>query len=170
MAARTVAQTDTLETFRTEFNGLSSNDFGDVGTLDAGISATSIVGAVNEIYTTVTGLSGVTITDSTSTTREVGLGQTLVFLSDSNTTITTGAADSDGNDSVTVGLASSISGLTSVSATTITDGTASLSSGSLTSAVNVTGSGTANFTTDVQVNSVSVATKPFAIAQAIALG
>ena len=170
MAARTVAQTDTLETFRTEFNGLSSNDFGDVGTLDAGISATSIVGAVNEIYTTVTGLSGFNITDSTSTTREVGLGQTLVFLSDSNTTITTGAADSDGNDSVTVGLASSISGLTNVSATTITDGTASLNSGSLTSAVNVTGSGTANFTTDVQVNSVSVATKPFAIAQAIALG
>jgi hypothetical protein len=46
----------------------------------------------------------------------------------------------------------------------------SINSGSLTSVVNVTGSGTANFTTDVQVNSISVATQPFAIAQAVALG
>jgi hypothetical protein len=36
--------------------------------------------------------------------------------------------------------------------------------------VNGTFSGTVNATTDVQVNSVSVATRPFAIAQAVALG
>lgn len=62
------------------------------------------------------------------------------------------------------------SSINSLTATTFTDGTASLSSGSLTSAVNGTFSGTVNATTDVQVNSVSVATKPFAIAQSIALG
>jgi hypothetical protein len=44
------------------------------------------------------------------------------------------------------------------------------SANSITGINNLSGSGTANFTTDVQVNSVSVATKPFAIAQAIALG
>ena len=79
-----------------------------------------------------------------------------------------------------------MTGLTSISATTVTDGTASLNSGSLSSIVNIGGTGnitgfsqisgttingtTINGTTDVQVNSVSVATKPFAIAQAIALG
>jgi hypothetical protein len=46
----------------------------------------------------------------------------------------------------------------------------SINSGSLTWVVNITGSGTANFTTDVQVNGVSVATNAFAIAQAVALG
>ena len=73
-------------------------------------------------------------------------------------------------ETLTISLDSTITGLTSITSTTITDGTLSINSGSISSAVNVTGSGTANFTTDVQVNSVSVATKPFAIAQAIALG
>ena len=60
--------------------------------------------------------------------------------------------------------------IATLTATSFTDGSATMTSGSITGLANVTGSGTANFTTDVQVNSVSVATRPFAIAQAVALG
>ena len=56
----------------------------------------------------------------------------------------------------------------------ITLGSSSVSLGGTLSSIagltNISGSGTVNFTTDVQVNSVSVATKPFAIAYSIALG
>ena len=45
MAVRSVATTDTLDTFRTTFNSLASTDLGDVATLTT--SASSIVGAVN---------------------------------------------------------------------------------------------------------------------------
>ena len=64
---------------------------------------------------------------------------------------------------------STITGITSLTATTLTDGTASISSGSITSAVNGTFSGTVDAGTLTE-NSVSVATRPFAIAQAVALG
>ena len=64
----------------------------------------------------------------------------LEFSGTSNQTTTTVS-----NNTITVGLASSVSGLTSVSATTLTDGTASLSSGSLTGAVGGAFSGTLSF-------------------------
>ena len=73
-------------------------------------------------------------------------------------------------DTVTFTLNSTITGLTSITSSTITDGTATLTGGSMTGIVNITGSGTANFTTDVQINGASVATSAFAIAQAVALG
>ena len=65
---------------------------------------------------------------------------TLNFAGSSNEVTTTVS-----NNTITVGLASSVSGLTSVSATTVTDGTASLNGGSLGSAVNGTFSGTVQF-------------------------
>ena len=65
---------------------------------------------------------------------------TLNFAGTSNETTTTVS-----NNTITVGLASSVSGLTSISATTVTDGTASLNGGSLTSAVNGTFSGTVQY-------------------------
>ena len=65
---------------------------------------------------------------------------TLNFAGTSNETTTTVS-----NNTITVGLASSVSGLTSVSATTLTDGTASLSSGALTGATNGTFSGTVQY-------------------------
>jgi hypothetical protein len=104
MAARTVLTTDTLETFRTTFNSLSSTDIGDPASLTT--TATSIVGAINEIDATV-GSGTITIGSSS-----VSLGGTL----------------------------STITGLTSLDSATIT------------------------------INSVNVATEPFAIAQAVALG
>ena len=65
MAARKINITDTLETFRTQFNALAADDFGDIGTLDASLSATSIIGAVNEINAVVTATAGWIIEDST---------------------------------------------------------------------------------------------------------
>jgi len=53
MAIRSIAQTDTLEKFRTEFNQMTANDFGDIATLDASLSATTVIGAVNELSAAV---------------------------------------------------------------------------------------------------------------------
>jgi hypothetical protein len=161
MTARTVLTTDTLETFRTTFNSLSQTDIGDPASLTT--IATSIVAAINEVNASVT--TAFKIADDTSTQQTINSGDVLRISSGSNITATISATDT-----ITVALDSSISGLTSVSATTLTDGTMSINSGSLTGVVNITGSGTANFTTDVQVNGVSVATNAFAIAQAVALG
>jgi hypothetical protein len=161
MTARTVLTTDTLETFRTTFNSLSQTDIGDPASLTT--TATNIVAAINEVNASVT--TAFKIADDTSTQQTINSGDVLRISSGSNITATISATDT-----ITVALDSSISGLTSVSATTLTDGTMSINSGSLTGVVNITGSGTANFTTDVQVNGVSVATNAFAIAQAVALG
>jgi hypothetical protein len=109
MAARTVLTTNTLETFRTTFNSLSSTDIGDVATLTT--TASDVVGAINELDTSVS--SGFT------------LGSTSISLGDT---------------------VSTISGLTSVESASI------------------------NATTSLTINSQNVATQPFAIAQAIALG
>ena len=53
MAVRSVATTDTLDTFRTTFNSLAATDIGDVATLST--SAASIVGAINEVNTSIGG-------------------------------------------------------------------------------------------------------------------
>ena len=161
MTGRTVLRTDTLETFRTTFNSLSQTDIGDPASLAT--TATNIVAAINEVNASVT--TAFKIADDTSTQQTINSGDVFRISSDANTTATITSPDT-----LTIGLASTISGLTSVSATTLTDGTMSINSGSLTGVVNITGSGTANFTTDVQVNGVSVATNAFAIAQAVALG
>ena len=162
MAVRSVATTNTLEAFRTTFNSLASTDIGDVATLTT--TATSIVGGINELVSSVSG--GFTLRDSTSTVQTIEGGATLNVAGTSNQTTAVVSA----TDTLTIGLASTISGLTSIGATTLTDGTASLNTGALTGITNITGSGTLNMVTDVQVNGVSVSSKAFAIAQAVALG
>jgi len=172
MAIRSVATTDTLETFRTTFNTLGT-DAGDLDNLNT-TDKSSLVAAVNEA---LAGTSEFTIRDSTSTTQTIEGGDTLNVIGSNNINAVVSATDR-----LTISLDTTVTGLTSLTSTTLTDGTASINSGAITGVTNitasgqitgitnVTGSGTANFTTDVQVNSVSVATKPFAIAQAIALG
>lgn len=187
MTARTVASTDTLETFRTTVNSLSSTDIGDPATLTT--TATSIVGAINELDSLIVTAGSFTFRDSSSTTQTVSTGDVLTFAGTSNQITATVSA----TDTVTFSLNSSISGITSLTASSdITAGVIKLISntvkttdstplvlqeiisvsntGSITGVSSLSGSGTANFTTDVQINSVSVATKPFAIAQAVALG
>tara|TARA_B100000123_G_scaffold211420_1_gene160348 strand:- start:813 stop:1649 length:837 start_codon:yes stop_codon:yes gene_type:complete len=83
MAARQISATQTLEDFRTEFNALSANDFGDIATLDSNISATSVIGAVNELYAQIAGSLSFTISDG-SNTQAVGNAQTMTFAGTAN--------------------------------------------------------------------------------------
>jgi hypothetical protein len=146
MSARTVLTTDTLETFRTTFNSLSSTDIGDPATLTT--TATSIVGAINELDSAILTAGSFTFRDSTSTTQTISTSDVLTFAGTSNQITATVSA----TDTVTFSLNSTISGITSLTASGTIQGS------------------TVNGTTDVKVNGISVATKPFAIAQAVALG
>ena len=83
MAARQITATQTLEEFRTEFNALSATDFGDIATLNAGISATSVIGAVNELYSSIAGSLAFTISDG-SNTQSVSNTQTITFAGTAN--------------------------------------------------------------------------------------
>tara|TARA_Y100001937_G_scaffold20674_1_gene28834 strand:- start:329 stop:1219 length:891 start_codon:yes stop_codon:yes gene_type:complete len=84
MAIRSIATTDTLETFRTEFNALARDDFGDIATLSGSISATNLVDAMNETISIATSTAGFTIADDTSTTQIVGGGDTLTVKGTAN--------------------------------------------------------------------------------------
>ena len=84
MAFKTIAKTDTLETFRTTFNALSQEDFGDIANLSGAISATNLVDAMNETIGIATSTAGWTIADDTSTTQIIGGGDTLTVLGTSN--------------------------------------------------------------------------------------
>jgi len=130
MAIRSVATTDTLETFRTTFNSLGT-DVGDLDNLNT-TNKSNLVVAVNE---TLTKTSSFTIRDASSTVQEIVTGDTLNVVGDSNIGAVVSATDT-----LTISLSSTVTGLTSLDATTLTEG------------------------------GVQVATKPFAIAQAIALG
>lgn len=99
MAARQITATQTLEDFRTEFNALSANDFGDIATLDSNISATSVIGAVNELYASIAGSLSITISDS-SNTQAVANGQTITFAGAANQLVPTVSA----TDTVTYAL------------------------------------------------------------------
>jgi hypothetical protein len=177
MALRSVATTDTLGTFRTTFNTLAT-DVGDLSNLST-TTTSNLVSAINEVLAVSFSF---TLRDSTSSTQLISQNDTLNVVGDSNIAVTVSSTDL-----LNVTLNSNITGLTSITSGSIqitgssidTTDSSSLSlqntvsitpTGTITGVVSLSGSGTANFTTDVQVNSVSVATKPFAIAQAIALG
>jgi len=84
MAFKTISQTDTLETFRTTFNALSQDDFGDIANLSGAISATNLVDAMNETISIATSTAGWTIADESSTTQIIGGGDTLTVLGTAN--------------------------------------------------------------------------------------
>jgi len=130
MALRSVANTDTLETFRTTFNSLGT-DVGDLTSLST-TDKTSIVAAVNEALGATFSF---TLRDETSSTQLISGNDTLNVVGSGGVSALVSATDT-----LTISLDSTITGLTSLDATTLTEG------------------------------GVGVATKPFAIAQAIALG
>ena len=99
MAARQITASQTLEEFRTQFNALSATDFGDIATLDSNISATSVIGAVNELYSSIAGSLSFTISDG-SNTQAVGNAQTLTFAGAANQIVPTVSA----TDTVTYAL------------------------------------------------------------------
>jgi len=103
MAARQITATQTLEDFRTEFNALSANDFGDIATLDSNISATSVIGAVNELYSSIAGSLAFNISDG-SNTQTVSNSQTMTFAGTANQLTPTVSA----TDTVTYALTPSV--------------------------------------------------------------
>lgn len=84
MAVKFIAQTDTLEKFRTEFNDLAANQFGDIANLSGAISANNLVDAMNETISVATSTAGFTIADDTSSTQIIGGGDTLTVLGTAN--------------------------------------------------------------------------------------
>ena len=174
MAVRSVATTDTLETFRTTFNSLAATDIGDKASLST-TEKGSIVGAINELATEQYG--GFTISDDgSSTTQQIGANDNITFAGTSNQI----TAKVSAQDTVTFALATTITGLSSITSGAVqildnrvltTDSTSLILQDivSITSAGAITGLTSLDATT-ITENSVRVATQPFAIAQAVALG
>ena len=75
MAVRSVANSDTLDTFRTTYNLTAGTDIGNMSSLAT--TATTIVGAINEVRT-ATLLTGWIISDG-GTTQTVHAGNTLTI-------------------------------------------------------------------------------------------
>ena len=128
MAVKNIAVTDTLETFRTTFNDLAANDFGDIANLSGSISATNLVEAMNETISIATSTAGWTIEDSTSTQQIIGGGDVLRVFGTSNEIEAVVSA----TDTLTIGLPDTVSVTTSITAPTVSTGNLSLTNGSIT--------------------------------------
>ena len=153
MAVRSIAITDTLETFRTEFNGLAANDFGDIATLDSSLSATSVIGAVNELSAQVSASLGIFIEDASSTRQQIGAGQTINFRGTSNEVDVVVSA----TDTLTVGLPANVTIATElttplVDAATVEAGNLTLTNGSITDTSGTISFGDENLTTTGNVS------------------
>ena len=152
MAVRNIAVTDTLETFRTEFNALCLNDFGDIADLSGSISATTLVGAMNETISIATSTAGFTIRDSSSTTQLIGGGDVLSILGTTNEIEAVVSA----TDTVTIGLPNTVSITTSVTAPTLSTGNMSLANGSITDSSGSISFGNENLTTTGTLNAGAI--------------
>jgi len=152
MAVRNIAVTDTLETFRTEFNALAANDFGDIANLSGSISATNLVEAMNETISIATSTAGFTVRDSSSTTQLIGGGDTLSILGTSNEIEAVVSA----TDTVTIGLPNAVSITTSVTAPTLSTGNMSLTNGSITDSSGAISFGNENLTTTGTLNAGAI--------------
>jgi len=104
MAVKNIAVTDTLETFRTTFNDLAANDFGDIANLSGSISSTNLVEAMNETISIATSTAGFTIEDSTSTQQIIGGGDILRVFGTTNEIEAVVSA----TDTLTIGLPNNV--------------------------------------------------------------
>ena len=152
MAVKNIAVTDTLETFRTEFNDLAANDFGDIALLSGSISATNLVAAMNETISIATSTAGWTIEDSTSTQQIVGGGDVLRVFGTSNEIEAVVSA----TDTLTIGLPSAVSITTSVTAPTVSTGNMSLTNGSITDSSGQISFGNENLVTTGTLNAGAI--------------
>ncbi len=143
MAVKNIAVTDTLETFRTEFNDLAANEFGDIATLDGSIVATNLVDAMNETISIATSTAGWTIEDSSSTRQIIGGGNVLRVFGTSNEIEAVVSAI----DTLTIGLPNAVSLVTSLTAPTVNAGNLTLSNGSIIDSSGSISFGNENLTT-----------------------
>ena len=128
MAVRQIAVTDTIEKFRTEFNAMTQNDFGDIADLDASLTATTLVGAMNETLSVATNTAGFRIEDSTSTQQLIGGGEVMRILGTSNEIEAVVSA----TDTLTIGLPNSVTVTTQLTSPTVVAGNLTLTNGSIT--------------------------------------
>tara|TARA_A100001015_G_scaffold189552_1_gene211230 strand:- start:2424 stop:3404 length:981 start_codon:yes stop_codon:yes gene_type:complete len=128
MAIKNIAVTDTIETFRTTFNDMAANDFGDIANLSGSITSTNLVDAMNETISIATSTAGWTIEDSSSTQQLIGGGDILRVFGTSNEIEAVVSA----TDTLTIGLPSVVSITTSVTAPTVTGGTIQLTGNTIT--------------------------------------
>ena len=152
MAVKNIAVTDTLETFRTTFNDLAANDFGDIANLSGSISSTNLVDAMNETISIATSTAGWTIIDSTSTSQIIGGGDTLTVLGTSNEI----EAVVSSVDTLTIGLPDVVSVTTSITAPTVSTGNLSLTNGSITDSSGAISFGNENLSTTGTLNAGAI--------------
>jgi len=148
MAVKNIAVTDTLETFRTTFNDLAANDFGDIANLSGSISATNLVAAMNETISIATSTAGWSIEDSSSTRKLIGGGDLLTVLGTTNEIEAVVSA----TDTLTIGLPNAVSITTSVTAPTVSTGNMSLTNGSITDSSGQISFGDENLVTTGTIN------------------
>ena len=157
MAFRNIATTDTLEKFRTEFNTMTEFDFGDITTLDPTLSASTVIGAVNELSAQVSASLGIFIEDASSTRQQIGAGQTINFRGTSNEVDVVVSA----TDTLTVGLPANVTIATElttplVDAATVEAGNLTLSDGSITDSSGLISFGDENLTTSGNVTGATI--------------
>jgi len=148
MAVKNIAVTDTLETFRTTFNDLAANEFGDIALLSGSISATNLVAAMNETISIATSTAGWTIEDSTSTQQIIGGGNILRVFGTSNEIEAVVSA----TDTLTIGLPASVTVTTQLTSPTVVAGNLTLTNGSITDSSGSISFGNENLTTTGTIN------------------
>ena len=148
MAVRNIAVTDTIEKFRTEFNAMTLNDFGDIANLDASLSATNLVDAMNETLVAATNTAGFRVEDSSSTQQLIAGGDILRVLGTTNEIEAVVSA----TDTLTIGLPNAVSITTSVTAPTLSTGNLSLANGSITDSSGSISFGNENLSTTGNIN------------------
>ncbi len=152
MAVKNIAVTDTLETFRTTFNDLALNDFGDKANLSASISATNLVDAMNETISIATSTAGWKIEDSSSTQQLIGGGETLTVLGTSNEI----EAVVSSTDTLTIGLPASVTVTTQLTSPTVVAGNLTLTDGTITDSSGQISFGNENLVTTGTINSGNI--------------
>ena len=102
MAIRSVATTDTVNTFRTQFNGLATEvgDTSGITVSDGSSIATNLVDAVN---IAANSSSTFVVGDDASTEATISTGQTLKFSSGSGITATVSPTDDSVSIAITLG-------------------------------------------------------------------
>ena len=143
MAVRNIAVTDTIEKFRTEFNALCATDFGDIANLDASLSATNLIDAMNETLVAATNTAGFRIEDSSSTQQLVAGGDILRVFGTTNQINAVVSA----TDRLTLSMPNAVSITTSLTAPTVSTGNLSLTNGSITDSSGAISFGNENLST-----------------------
>ena len=131
---------------------MTLNDFGDIANLDASLSATNLVDAMNETLAAATNTAGFRIEDSTSTQQLISGGDVLRVFGTTNEIEAVVSA----TDRLTIGLPSAVSVTTSLTAPTLTTGNLSLTNGSITDSSGSIAFGDENLSTTGNISGANI--------------